>query len=123
MTEKIQDEFIKEKISETDLDNVNGGTFTPNTYDHQSYNYYGITTDYSFFSKDKFYYKGKEISYDMANKIVEIGNDVYLSLNSGYYGKDKISRTEPAFIRAFNLQLKLQLGPEYMWDGTQGKHI
>jgi hypothetical protein len=58
------------------LDEVNGGTFTPNKYDERIYNQAGLTTKYQFWCKDLFWIKdanGKEVSitYKQANWAVE----------------------------------------------------
>ena len=72
---KISDEL--QALSDDELDQVAGGTFTPNKYEEPIYNQAGIKTDYSFFKKDKFYAiaekDGAEISitYDQANWAVE----------------------------------------------------
>ena len=92
----------------------------PNTYSAAQYNQFGIYTYYHFFSKDEFMYMGKNISREQADQIAKIGENVLCSLNSGYDNKDRIGTTENAFIRAFNYQLKLQMGPEFIWNGGPG---
>ena len=98
---------------------VVGGTFTPNTYSESTYNLVGISTCYHPFSKDEFFFNGKSISYDQANAIVKLANIVYNTLNSGNHGANMIGYHEPAFIRAFNSQLRLKMG--LVWDGTSGR--
>lgn len=110
-----------QELNEKDLAEVSGGTFTPNTYTEDGYHEYGISTSYSFFEKDKFMYMGKPIDYDTANKIMKLGNLVKSSINGGFDNKNRIGSNEAAFIRAFNLQLALTFGPDFVWDGKPGK--
>lgn len=109
---------ITKEINREVLDMVSGGTFTPNTYKKAVYHTFGISTSYHFFCGDEFSFMGKGITYDMANKIVALGNDVSDAINEGQSGKDCIGFTEPAFIRAFNSQLLAKYG--LVWDGVPG---
>ena len=59
------------------------------------------------------------ITYEQANRIVEIADKVDAVLNNGYNGRDKIGRNEAAFLRAFNSQLKIEFG--MTWDGSAGE--
>ena len=98
-----------------------GGTFTPNTYKKGVYHSVGISTDYRILFPDQFRFKGRDITYEEANRIVEIANKVDKALNSGYRDNNKIGHNEPAFIRAFNSQLKIELG--MTWDGQAGHNF
>lgn len=108
------------KITEKELEQVTGGTFWPNEYSASNYNQFGISTDYYFFSKHQFMYNGRFISYEQANEIVRIGFSVLNSLNSEYDHKDNIGINENSFKRAFNYQLKLKFGDDWMWTGNKG---
>jgi hypothetical protein len=110
----------KFQLNNNELNSVAGGTFTPNKYSQLGYNTFGISTSYHFFAGDEFKFNGQIITYEQANKIMEIGNRVMTSLNSGYKGNDRIGPEEPAFIRAFNLQLKLQMPEVGLWNGKKG---
>lgn len=110
-------------LLDEELMQVTGGTFIPNTYAASGYNQLGITIKMHVFSKDEFYYMGHPISYDQANEIMRIGNRVLNSLNSEYDHKNNIQTSEPAFQRAFNYQLSLQLGKNWMWDGKPGVNL
>lgn len=110
----------KSVLLDEELNQVTGGTFTPNTYSASGYHTFGISTRYHFFSKDEFRYMGRPITYEQANEIMKIGNSVLCSLNSGYDHKNKIGPNEKAFIRAFNLQLSLSMGSNYIWNGIPG---
>lgn len=109
-------------LTDEELECVAGGTFFPNTYSSGGYNEFGISTRFHILGKDEFYYMGRRISYDRANEIMKIGNEVKCSLNSGYDHKNNIGSSENAFIRAFNYQLKLRLGDEWMWNGVPGSN-
>ena len=66
------DKFKDEILDDEQLDQVAGGTFTPNKYDERIYNQAGLRTQYHVFEKDEFFAKsetGKEvpITYDQAN--------------------------------------------------------
>ena len=95
-----------------------GGTFTPNTYKKNVYHSVGISTDYRLLFPDQFKFMGRYITYEEANRIVEIANKVDKALNSGYRDNNKIGHNEPAFIRAFNSQLKIEFG--MTWNGVAG---
>lgn len=97
---------------------VSGGTFTPNTYSKEAYHSIGICTSYKFFCGDEFKFMGKGISYDMANDIVKLSRKVHAMINTGAGGNNIIGYSEPAFIRSFNSQLKLNYG--LVWDGKRG---
>ena len=67
------DKFKDEILDDDELDQVAGGTFTPNKYDERIYNQAGLRTQYHVFEKDEFFAKsenGKEvpITYDQANR-------------------------------------------------------
>ena len=108
------------QLNNEELNLVAGGTFTPNKYAQLSYNLLGISTRYHFFTADEFMFNGQKITYDEANKIMQIGNSVLTSLNSGFKGNDKIGISEKAFIRAFNMQLKIQMPHVGLWNGSKG---
>lgn len=117
----VKKEDVKMEIPLMQLAEISGGTFTPNTYSKTGYHTYGISTSYHFFDRDEFYFMGHKISYATANKIMEIGNAVYSALNpKGTKPSDCIKPSEPAFIRAFNSQLKLYFSTGYLWNGKQG---
>lgn len=120
MEKEIKAAGQKFQLNNEELNSVAGGTFTPNRYSQSAYHTFGISTSYHFIDPDKFWFNGKKITYEQANKIMEIGNHVMTSLNSGFKGKDKIGANEKAFIRAFNMQLKLQMPEVGLWDGTKG---
>lgn len=42
------------EIKDMELNQVNGGTFTPNMFTEEEYNKYGIKTNFHFFEKDEF---------------------------------------------------------------------
>ena len=107
------------ELSQEELEQAAGATFTPNSYSRQAYHSLGISTNYRFFDKDQFRFNGKNITYEQANRIVEIANRVDSALNTGYRDNDKVRRNEPAFLRAFNSQLQLEFG--MTWDGTPGQ--
>lgn len=110
-------------ITDEELEQVTGGTFTPNSYSASGYHQFGISTSYNIIYKDEFKFMGHSISYERANEIMKIGNDVMCSLNSGFDHKNKIGSTENAFIRAFNYQLSLRFGRDYMWNGVPGTNF
>ncbi len=101
-----------------ELNLVSGGTFTKNRYSKGTYHSVGISTSYNFFDKDEFMFMGQKISYQKANEIVALGDTVYNVLNEGNHGANIIGYGEPAFIRAFNSQLKLKYGIQ--WNGVPG---
>lgn len=107
-------------LTDEELCEVVGGTFTPNSFSSYGYHQFGISTSYNIFSKDEFMFMGHPISYERANEIMRIGNSVMSSINSGYDHKNKIKSNEAAFIRAFNSQLYLCFGSDYIWDGVPG---
>ncbi len=95
-----------------------GGTFTPNTYKKDVYHSVGISTDYRLLLPDQFKFMGRSITYEEANRIVEIANKVDKALNSGFRDNNKVGHNEPAFIRAFNSQLQIEFG--MTWNGHRG---
>lgn len=115
--------MIKTVLTDEELYQVTGGTFTPNSFSAYGYHQFGISTRYNIISKDEFIYMGHPISYEQANEIMRIGNSVMCSLNSGFDHKNKIGPNEKAFIRAFNLQLMLNYGRDYIWDGVPGTNF
>ena len=108
------------ELSEQELNIVSGGTPWPNTYRKSTYHAFGINTHYNVSRKDEFYFNGILLNHDQANEIVKLGNKVLDMINAGHSGSNKIGTTEPAFIRAFNMELKLTYGSSYLWDGTPG---
>lgn len=106
------------ELNDMEMSEISGGTFTRNKYRESGYNSVGITTDYHFFGKDEFFFMGKPISYDRANDIVKIADDVLEAMNAGCHGANQVNTTDQAFIRAFNSQLFLEFG--IVWDGTPG---
>lgn len=109
------------RLTDEELDQVVGGYwFKKNEYSVSNYNQFGIITSYRSWEADQFIYNGRAISYERANEIVKLGFDVLTSLNSGFDHKNKIGPNEPAFIRAFNQQLKLRYGADWMWNGNTG---
>ena len=113
---------VPETLNELPLDELAlaaGGTFTKNTYSKSTYHSVGISTRYNFFCSDEFMFMGSEISYARANEIVSLANRVYGVLNDGQHGANRIDFCEPAFIRAFNSQLKLKYG--IVWNGVPGQ--
>ncbi|MBR1807134.1 MAG: hypothetical protein IJ774_12225 [Selenomonadaceae bacterium] len=65
-----------EQLTDEQLDQVAGGTFTPNKYSERMYNEVGIETNYHFFGKDSFFIKDEHgdnhsITYEQANWAVE----------------------------------------------------
>ena len=124
MEKEIKAAGQKFQLNNEELNSVAGGTlFLQNKYSQSCYHTFGISTSYHFIDEDKFWFNGKKITYEQANKIMEIGNNVMTSLNSGFNGNDKISANEKAFIRAFNMQLKLQMPEVGLWDGTKGSKV
>ena len=108
-------------LTDEELEQVTGGTaFFYNTYAPASYNQFGISTKLHVLFKDEFFYMGRPISCSQADEIMSIGNDVMCSINSGFDHKDRINSTEATFQRAFNQQLSLRLGKNWVWDGTPG---
>ena len=107
------------ELSQEELEQAAGATFTPNTHSASTYHSVGISTCYHFFKKDHFEFMGRNITYEQANQIVEIANKVDSALNTGYRDNDKVRRNEPAFLRAFNSQLQIEFG--MTWDGTPGQ--
>lgn len=108
------------ELSEQELNIVSGGTAWPNTYSKSTYHSFGINTHYCVTSRDEFYFNGIRMNYDQANEIVKLGKKVLDMINAGHSGSNKITTSEPAFIRAFNMELKLTYGSKYLWDGTPG---
>ena len=107
------------ELSQEELEQAAGATFTPNTPRKGTYHAVGISTNYHILEKDEFRFMGKNITYEQANRIVEIADKVDAVLNTGYNGRDKIGRNEAAFLRAFNSQLKIEFG--MTWDGSAGE--
>ena len=66
----VEDKFADEIMSNEELDNVAGGTFNGNKYNEGEYNAIGIKTNYHFFAKDEFWWKGQEIGHDNASHLV-----------------------------------------------------
>ena len=110
--------FSAAELTLDELNLVTGGTFTSNKYSKSTYHSFGISTSYNFFDEDEFMFMGRTISYQQANEIVALGDRVYNVLNEGNNGADMIGYGEPAFIRAFNSQLKLKYGIQ--WNGAPG---
>ena len=110
--------FGATELTLDELKQAAGGTFTRNTYSKSTYHSVGISTRYNFFCEDEFMFMGRGISYEQANEIVALAQRVYNVLNEGHHGANMIGYGEPAFIRAFNSQLKLKYGLQ--WDGVQG---
>ena len=110
--------FSAAVLTPDELNRVTGGTFTKNKYSKSTYHSFGISTSYNFFDEDEFMFMGRTISYQQANEIVALGDRVYNVLNEGNNGADMIGYGEPAFIRAFNSQLKLKYGIQ--WNGAPG---
>lgn len=110
----------KFELNSKELNTVVGGTFTPNTYSQSGYHTFGISTSYHVYAKDEFKFMGKKITYSQANEIMKLGNKVMNMLNSGFTGNDRITASEPAFIRAFNMELKLLMPELGLWDGKAG---
>ena len=106
------------ELTREELAEVAAGTFTPNTYRKSKYQSVGISTSYHFFDEDEFKFMGKSITYDQANRIVQMADQVNKAINDGYRGANKIGYTEKMFINAFNSQLLLEFG--FMWDGVAG---
>lgn len=109
------------ELNQEELEQAAGATFTPNTHSRNTYHSLGISTNYHLIDKDEFRFMGNNITYEQANRIVDIANKVDAALNAGYRDNDKIGRNEPAFIRAFNSQLKIELG--MTWDGSEGHNF
>ena len=65
---KINDEL--EKLSDEQLEQIAGGTFTPNDFAKNAYEDCGIKVVEHFFAKDEFWYKGKDIGHDKASEVV-----------------------------------------------------
>ncbi len=107
------------ELSQEELEQAAGATFTPNTHSASAYHSVGISTCYHFFKKDHFEFMGRNITYEQANRIVEIAEKVDAVLNAGYNDNDKIGRNEPTFLRAFNSQLQIEFG--MIWDGSAGE--
>ena len=110
--------FSAAVLTPDELNRVTGGTFTKNKYSKSTYHSFGISTSYNFFDEDEFMFMGRTISYQQANEIVALGDRVYNVLNEGNNGANMIGYGEPAFIRAFNSQLKLKYGIQ--WNGAPG---
>lgn len=102
------------------LEDVVGGTFTSNKFTKSQYWRCGISTSYHNLESDEFFFMGRKISYEMANAIAEIADNVLYVLNADYDGSNQISTKEDAFIRAFNCQLKITLGEKWLWNGKAG---
>ena len=101
-----------------EMENVSGGTFTPNTYSKEMYHAVGISTSYHFIDSDEFRFMGQPITYERANEIVQIARMVKDVMNTGSRGNDVVGYSENAFKRGFNSQLKLKYG--ITWDGKTG---
>ena len=109
-----------DRLTSDELEGVVGGTFTANKWTKSEYQRCGISTRYNTWSKDEFFYNGRKISYEMANKIAEIANNVLMCLNTGYEDNNQITTSEVAFQRAFNSQLKIEFGSDWLWNGKKG---
>ena len=118
--EMDKNEMMNEKteLGQEELEQVAAGTFTPNRFKKWAYHACGISTRYHTIDKDEFMFMGKPISYEQANQICELASDVTRIINTGASGSDVIGKSEPAFVRSFNSQLKLSMG--LVWDGTPG---
>jgi len=110
--------FGTKELTLDELDQVTGGTFTRNKYSKSTYHALGISTSYNFFAKDEFMFMGRKISYDEANELAGLAEMVFNILNEGNEGANRIGYNEPAFIRAYNSQLKLKYG--FQWNGVPG---
>ncbi len=108
----------RRELSMEEAELVSAGTFTPNTYRKGGYQSVGISTSYHFFDKDEFMFMGRSITYEQANNIVSIANQVLDAMNTGARGANKVNTTDAAFIRGFNSQLYLEYG--IAWDGVPG---
>lgn len=109
-----------DQLTADELEGVVGGTFTANKWTKSEYHRCGISTSYHFWSEDEFFYNGRKISYEMANKIAEIANNVLMVLNGDYEGNNQITTSEVAFQRTFNSQLKIEFGSDWLWNGKKG---
>ena len=65
--EKIMNDEI---LTEDELDEVSGGTFTPNRYGKKSYKRANIKVVTHFFEANEFWWKGQNIGHDNANALV-----------------------------------------------------
>ena len=59
-----------EQLTDDELEQVAGGTFTPNDFTKDTYEVCGIKVVEHFFAKDEFWYKGKNIGHNDANAVV-----------------------------------------------------
>ena len=57
-------------MSDEELEQVAGGTFTPNAYSKEIYAVLGIKVISHFFAKDEFWWNGQEIGHNNANDLV-----------------------------------------------------
>lgn len=108
----------KRELEQEELEQVAAGTLTPNAYKKWAYHAVGISTRYHTIDKDEFMFMGKPITYEQANQICELASDVSNMINTGAKNADVIGKSEPAFVRSFNSQLKLSMG--LVWDGKPG---
>ena len=69
--EKILDneKFSEEVLDDEELEQVAGGTFTPNRYGIKNYKRAHIKVVKHFFAKNEFWWKGQDIGHDNANAI------------------------------------------------------
>lgn len=107
------------ELDRTSMEEVCGGTFTPNVHSKSMYHAIGISTRYHMLDNDEFMFMGKKISYEMANDLVKIARNCSSCINGGYEGANHIGYTERAFVVVFNSQIYLKYGIK--WDGVPGK--
>ena len=86
-----------EELTAEELEQASGGTFFPNQYSKNQYHKVGISTNFHTFGRDEFFFMGNPISYETANRIVSIANDVSNVINTGKSFNDAIGYTEPVF--------------------------
>ena len=113
------------ELSQEELEQAAGATSTPNTHSRNTYHSLGISTNYHLIDKDEFRFMGNNITYEQANRIVDIADKVDATLNAGYRDNDKIGRNEPAFIVhtcAFLAQLR-GLPPERLAAQTAANAV
>ena len=106
------------ELAPEELEQVAAGTLTPNAFKKWAYHAAGISTRYHTIDRDEFMFMGKPITYEQANQICRLASDVSNIINAGAKNADAIGKSEPAFIRSFNSQLKLSMG--LVWDGKPG---
>ena len=59
-----------ENLTDEQLEQIAGGTFTPNEFDYDVYDACGIKVIGHILKKDEFWYKGKDIGHNDANAVV-----------------------------------------------------